>query len=110
MEPQQFALREERFEVINGQRVTVRVYDPVPAPKAYWELTDEELGLVPKADVSRVTYNGVTQHLQVWAKQTGIPYKILRDRLWAGWDVDDLLRVRPGSKEEHYVTPSGVSR
>lgn len=109
MEAQQFGLREERYEIINGQRVLVKVYDPVPSPKAPWQMTDEELGIAPNCgpDVTKVTYNGVTQHLQKWAKQTGISYTILKRRLAEGWDVDDLLRVRPGSKEERYVSKGG---
>lgn len=44
-----------------------------------------------------ITHEGRTQNTAAWAREVGLPYLTLRDRLARGWDVAKALQ-----------TPSGV--
>ena len=109
MVSRQYALLDEREDIIHGQKVWVKVFEPVPSPMPGYMYISEELQPDPSAnerrrfDIERVTHAGKTLHLQTWARKVGIPYRILRRRLMDGWQPEDALRVMPGSAEEQRI-------
>lgn len=47
----------------------------------------------------RIEYNGRSQSVSAWARETGIPDNLIRTRLRIGWGLDEI-----------FSTPRGVSR
>lgn len=47
--------------------------------------------------VKKLTVNGVTKPLPVWARETGIAPTLIRTRLKAGWDHTSCVTIVPGS-------------
>lgn len=45
-----------------------------------------------------ITYNGKTQTLYQWAKETGLTYSALRHRFDRGWDIEKILTTPVNNK------------
>lgn len=47
-----------------------------------------------KSNNHLITYNGKTQNMTQWAKETGVRRELIKDRLKSGWSVEDALTKR----------------
>lgn len=52
-----------------------------------------------------LTFNGKTQCLADWAKETGIQHETLRGRYKSGWSVEDILTTPIGAKNKAWFKP-----
>lgn len=48
-----------------------------------------------------VTYNGKSQTIKAWAKETGIHYNTLRERFNRGWSAERALTIKPMNFGRH---------
>lgn len=47
-----------------------------------------------KSNNHLITYNGKTQNMTQWARETGVRRELIKDRLKSGWSVEDALTKR----------------
>lgn len=55
----------------------------------------------------RLTYNGKTQHIEAWARETGLG-KILRQRLERGWSVERSLTEPKKARNKPPLLPGAA--
>lgn len=48
----------------------------------------------------KLTFNGKTQHIAAWERETGLGKKTIRDRLLRGWSVEETLTMPPVPPKE----------
>jgi len=46
----------------------------------------------------KLTFNGKTQHIAAWERETGLGKRTIRDRLARGWSVEDALTLPAGAR------------
>lgn len=60
-----------------------------------------------------LTYNGKTQTMAQWARETGLKRETIKDRLKSGWSVEDALTTEKISLNEcnaHLITFNGKTQ
>ncbi len=57
----------------------------------YWSTATEQANNTSRNHV--VTYKGKSQTLAQWSKELGFPYHTVKDRIYAGWSIEDAFTI-----------------
>jgi len=89
----------ENFLADMGKRVDGMTLDRIDNSKGYspdncrWATMQTQQN--NKRSNVNVSYNGKTQTIAAWARETGIPHYVISQRLKYGWSVQNALTLEP---------------